>query len=77
MSGTCFYQSRLIGDRVLQNFELTLIKSAKAPLRSVFYFAQSKIKYCRSKNCSAGNPPPIVNPGLKHTRTDAILKIFD
>jgi hypothetical protein len=25
-------------------------------------------------NCSAGNPPPRGNPGLKCTRTDAILK---
>jgi hypothetical protein len=27
-------------------------------------------------NCSAGNPPPFVNPGQKRTRTDAILKKF-
>jgi hypothetical protein len=39
-------------------------------------FPQSKIEYRRSKNCSAGNPPPFVNPGLKRTRTDAILKKF-
>jgi hypothetical protein len=62
-----------------KTFELTLNKSAKVPLRllSVFYFLQSKIEYRRSKNCSAGNPLPIVNPGLKCTRTDAILKKFD
>jgi hypothetical protein len=59
-----------------KTFELTLDKSAKVPLRlfSVFYFPQSKIKYHWSKNCSAGNPLPIVNPGLKHTWTDVILK---
>jgi hypothetical protein len=28
-------------------------------------------------NRSAGNPPPRGNPGLKRTRTDAILKKFD
>jgi hypothetical protein len=28
-------------------------------------------------NCSAGNPPPRGNPGLKRTRMDAILKKFD
>jgi hypothetical protein len=27
-------------------------------------------------NCSAGNPPPIGNPGLKVTWTNAILKKF-
>jgi hypothetical protein len=27
-------------------------------------------------NCSAGNPPPRGNPGLKCTQTDAILKKF-
>jgi hypothetical protein len=37
-------------------------------------FPQSKIEYRRSKNCSAGNPPPFVNPGLKRTLTDTILK---
>jgi hypothetical protein len=62
-----------------KTFELTLNKSAKVPLRllSVFYFPQSKIKYRWSKNCSAGNPPHIVNLGLKCTRKDAILKKFD
>jgi hypothetical protein len=35
---------------------------------------ESKIEYRQSKNCSAGNPPPFVNPRLKRTRTDAILK---
>jgi hypothetical protein len=62
-----------------ETLELTLNKSAKVPLHllSVFYFPQSKIEYHRSKNCSARNPPPIVNPGLKWTRTDAILKKFD
>jgi hypothetical protein len=62
-----------------KTFELTLNKSAKVSLRllSVFYFPQSKIKYRWSKNCSAGNPPSLVNPGLKCTRTDAILKKFD
>jgi hypothetical protein len=55
-----FSISCLTGDRVLQNFELTLNKSTKVHLRllSVFYFPKSKIKYRRSKNCSAGNPPP-------------------
>jgi hypothetical protein len=43
-------------------------------LLPVFYFLQSKIEYLGSKNCSAVNPPPFVNPGLKHTLTDAILK---
>jgi hypothetical protein len=43
-------------------------------LLPVFYFPQSKIEYRRSKNCSAGNPPPRGNPGLKCTRMDAILK---
>jgi hypothetical protein len=76
MSGAFFYQFCLTGDHVPQNFELTLNKSANVPLRllSVFYFPLSKIEYCRSKNCSAGNPTPFVNPGLKCTRTDAILK---
>jgi hypothetical protein len=37
-------------------------------------FPQSKVEYRRSKNCSAGNPPPFVNLGLKSTRADAILK---
>jgi hypothetical protein len=46
-------------------------------LLSVFYFPQSKIEYRRSKNCSGGNPPPMGNPGLKHTRTDDILKKFE
>jgi hypothetical protein len=57
---------------------LTLNKSAKTPMRllSVFYFPQSKIEYRRSKNCSAGNPPPIVNPGIKCNWKDAILKKF-
>jgi hypothetical protein len=69
----------LTGDRVLKIFELTLNKSIKVPLRllSVFCFPQSKIEYRRSKNCSAGNPSPFVNLGLKGTRTDAILKKFD
>jgi hypothetical protein len=59
--------------------ELTLNKSTKVHLHLlyVFYFPQSKIEYRRSKNCSAGNPPPIVTPGLKCTRTDAILKKID
>jgi hypothetical protein len=43
-------------------------------LLPMFYFPQSKIEYRWSKNCSAGNSPPSVNPGLKCTRTDAILK---
>jgi hypothetical protein len=30
-------------------------------------FPQSKIEYRWSKNCSAGNPPPFVNPGYKST----------
>jgi hypothetical protein len=62
-----------------KTFELTLNKSAKVPLRllSMFYFPQSKIEYRWSKNCSAGNPPPNVNPGLKCTRTNAILKKFN
>jgi hypothetical protein len=46
-------------------------------LLSAFYFLQSKIKYRRSKNCSAGNPPPRGNPGLKRTRMDNILKKFE
>jgi hypothetical protein len=28
-------------------------------------------------NCSAGNPPPRRNPGLKCTRTEVIFKKFD
>jgi hypothetical protein len=62
-----------------KTFELTLNKSAKVSLRliSMFYFLQSKIEYRWSKNCSAGNPPSIVNPGLKRTRTGAIFKKFD
>jgi hypothetical protein len=62
-----------------KTFELTLNKSTKVPLRllSVFYFQQIKIKYRRSKNCAEGNLPPFVNPGLKCTRTEAILKKFD
>jgi hypothetical protein len=66
MSSAFFYQSFLAGDRVPQNFELTLNKSAKVPLRllSVFNFPQSKIEYHRSKKFPAGNPPPFVNPGL-------------
>jgi hypothetical protein len=53
-----------------------LIYLTKNPpnLLLMFYFPQNKIEYRRSKNCSAGNPPPFVNPGLKHTRTDTILK---
>jgi hypothetical protein len=43
-------------------------------LLPVFYFLQSKIEYRRSKNCSMGIPPPFVNPVLKRTWTDAILK---
>jgi hypothetical protein len=56
-----------------------LNKSAKVPLRllSVFYFPQSKIEYCQSKNCSAGNPPLFVNPRLKSTWMDAILREFE
>jgi hypothetical protein len=62
-----------------KTFELTLNKSAKVPLRllSVFYFPQSKIEYRRSKKCSAGYPPPFVNPGLKCTWAAIILKKFD
>jgi hypothetical protein len=33
--------------------------------------------YLAGANCSAGNPPPRGNPGLKRTRLDAILKKFD
>jgi hypothetical protein len=51
-----------------------LLLYAKLRLLSGFYYSLSKIEYCRSKNCSAGNPPPFVLPGLKRTRTDAILK---
>jgi hypothetical protein len=40
-------------------------------------FPQSKIENRRSKNRSAGNPPQFLNPGLKSTRTDAILKKFE
>jgi hypothetical protein len=43
-------------------------------LLPMFYFLQSKIENRRSKNCSVGNPLPFVNPGLKRTRTDTILK---
>jgi hypothetical protein len=43
-------------------------------LLPVFYFLQSKIEYPWSKNGSAGNPPPFVNPGLKGMRMDANLK---
>jgi hypothetical protein len=46
-------------------------------LSCAFYFPQSKIEYHQSKNCSAGNPPSRGNPGLKRTRTDAILEKFD
>jgi hypothetical protein len=53
-----------------------LIHLTKNPpnLLPVFYFPQSKIKYRWSKNCSTGNPPAFVNPGLKRTWTDPILK---
>jgi hypothetical protein len=53
-----------------------LIYLTKNPpnLLPMFYFPQSKIEYHQSKNCSAENPRPFVNPGLKRTRTDAILK---
>jgi hypothetical protein len=49
------------------------------PLRLLcaFYFPQGKIEYRRSKNCSAGIPPPRGNPELKHTRTNAALKKFE
>jgi hypothetical protein len=43
----------------------------------MFYFPQSKIEYRRSINSSAGNPSTRGNPGLKCTRTDAILKKFE
>jgi hypothetical protein len=43
-------------------------------LLPVFYVLQSNIEYRRSKNCSAGNPLPFVNPGLKRTRTNVFLK---
>jgi hypothetical protein len=44
-----------------------LIYLTKNPpnLLTVFYFPKIKIEYCRSKNFSAGNPPPFVNPELK------------
>jgi hypothetical protein len=74
MSGAFLYQSCLKATLYRKTFELTLSNSAPLRLLSVFYFPQSKIEYRRSKNCSAGNPPPNVNPGLKCTRTDAILK---
>jgi hypothetical protein len=53
-----------------------LINLNKNPpnLLTVFYFLHSKIEYRRSKNCSAGNPPPRGNLGLKCTRMYAILK---
>jgi hypothetical protein len=54
-------------DRRLCTAKLLNSLSINPPKLSVFYFPQSKIKYPRSKNCSAGNPPPIVNPGLKRT----------
>jgi hypothetical protein len=44
---------------------------------------QAKIKQnkmcfaSKQKFSSAGNPPPRGNPGLKHTRTDNILKKFE
>jgi hypothetical protein len=38
------------------------------------YIKIRQIEYRRSKNCSAGSPPPRGNPGRKCTRTDAILK---
>jgi hypothetical protein len=55
---------------VMVRVETLLIYLSKNPPN----FPQSKIEYRRTKNCSAGNPPPFGNPGLKRTRTDAILK---
>jgi hypothetical protein len=77
MFGTFFNQSCLTAN--CKTFDLTLNKSAKLPLRllSMFYFPQSKILYRQSTNCSLENPSLFVNPGLKHTRMDAILKKFD
>jgi hypothetical protein len=65
------------------HFLVVIIRVATLPINltknppnllPVFYFPQSKIKNRRSKNCSAGNPPPLINPGLMSTRMDAILK---
>jgi hypothetical protein len=46
-------------------------------LSCTFNFPHSKIKSHWGINCSVGNPPPRGNPGLKPTRTDAILKKLD
>jgi hypothetical protein len=46
-------------------------------LSCTLFFLHRKIKYRQSKNCSVGNPSTRGNPGLKWTRTDAILKKID
>jgi hypothetical protein len=45
-------------------------------LRKRFFFAVA-VFYSRRAFCSAGNPSPRGNPGLKCTRTDNILKKFE
>jgi hypothetical protein len=52
----------------------TLLQRA-VELRRSNLFSLPAVSYQHAgANCSAGNPPPSGNPGLKRTRTEAILK---
>jgi hypothetical protein len=60
-------------------FALAVFEIRRAPQETSFFapavfFSRRAPRGC---NCSAENPPPTGNPGLKRTRTDAILKKFE
>jgi hypothetical protein len=58
----------------LYRFEHFPVVMVRVSTMLIYLLKIRQIEYGQSKNCSAGNPPPRGNPGLKCTRTDAILK---
>jgi hypothetical protein len=77
LSGFCSGGIRKYAEHLRKNIPAEHHVGVDQLLFCSFYFPQIKIEYRRSKNCSAGNPPPRGNPGIKRTRTDAILKKFE
>jgi hypothetical protein len=55
----------------------TLLKRAVNLRRSNLSSPPAFSYHHAGANCSVGNPSPRENPGLKRTRTDAILKKFN
>jgi hypothetical protein len=58
-------------------FAPAVFENMQSTSRNRFFFAPAVFYSCRAPrgcNCSAGNPPPIGNPVLKHIQTDVILK---